>query len=283
MNLIALHQQLFAKPWAITRAGWQAAFDLYEKEPWARIAKPAAVKPSNWAVADADTGETFLTVSSRGYDLFDNPIPGLTIADGVAHIPVKGVLMKGVGIVEKTFGVTDVNDVRYDIESAHANAEVERTELHFDSPGGSVAGIEKLGADIARMSNEKEITAVAEGMLCSAAYWLAAGCREIRAEVDADIGSIGVYSAVEDYSRMYQNAGVEVTLATTGKYKGMGYPGTPLTAEQKALLQSEVDNIFGRFKAHIAKYRPKVDADSMQGQSFMADDAQRRGLIDAII
>jgi ClpP class serine protease len=101
----------------------------------------------------------------------------MEIEGGIARIPVHGVLLKGADIIDKTFGFTDPDDVRRDIDAALADGFVKSIELHFDSPGGTVSGIPGLANHIA--GSTKRIEAKADGQLCSAAYWLAAGCYSI--------------------------------------------------------------------------------------------------------
>lgn len=265
---------LFSKPWAITRAGWETArYNLTERTL-------DAVRPQR---ALFDHGADCLGLSTRGTDLFGNPIDGMFIVDGVANIPVQGVIAANIGPWEKTFGFVDVNDLDTELELAVGSPHVDEVRFIFDSPGGYIVGVPELATKISDVNdNEKKVTAVAQGMCCSAAYWLAAGAYSIEAAKTSDVGSIGVYQPIIDYSRLYQNAGVDVELAKSGKFKGQEYPGTPVSDEYKAHVQSEVDTIFGWFAGHVTKYRPSVSADTMQGQSFMGEESFRRGLVDIV-
>ena len=75
---------------------------------------------------------------------------------------------------------------------------------------------------------------------------------------------------------------VDVIKNTGGTYKGMGYPGTALTDEQRAHLQERVDGIFSMFTDAVLAKKPKVAADSMRGQTFMGKAAKKAGLVDAL-
>lgn len=258
--------------WLLSPRGWlQATGNIEQAQYW-------SAKLPEFIVAN-----DVPTASTRGRNLFGEDIPGMEIVGGVAQIPVTGVLVKGCDLIDKTFGFTDPMDVRRDIDSAVANGDVQSIELLFDSPGGVVSGIPGLATHVAKVNEEsKPIYAKADGQLCSAAYWLAAGCYSIEATNESDIGSIGVYQPVEDYTRMYKAAGVDVELLKTGKYKGAGYPGIPITDDQKEQWQAEVDMIGSWFFGHVTKYRTAVERDTMQGQSFLAPVAAENGLIDAI-
>jgi ClpP class serine protease len=69
---------------------------------------------------------------------------------------------------------------------------------------------------------------------------------------------------------------------TTGKYKGLGLPGVPISDEQIELLRDEVAVVFGWFKSAVLAGRGTVDDDYMQGQTLMGDAALPANLIDAV-
>ena len=265
---------LFSKPWAITRSGWETArYNLMERNG-------DEVQPRR---ALFDHGCDYIGAATRGTDIWGNPIDGMFIAGGTAFIPVAGVIAANIGPWEKTFGFVDVNDLDNELELATGDPRVNDIEFIFDSPGGYVTGVPEFADKIAAVNDsEKKVTAAVGGMCCSAAYWMAVGTYSIRASKTSDVGSIGVYQPIIDYSRLYKNAGVDVELAKSGKFKGQEYPGTPVSEEYKAHVQSEIDTIFGWFAGHVTKYRPSVSADTMQGQSFLAEEAFRRGLVDIV-
>ncbi len=265
---------LFSHRWAITQAGWETArYNLMERP--AQGFKPGGL----FSHADGR-----LCASTRGSDIFGNAIPGMEINGGVATIPIKGVIAANIGAWEKNWGFVDVNDLDHELELAAGSPKVDEIRLAFDSPGGYIVGVPDLAEKIASINeSEKEVNAFALGQCCSAAYWLAAGAYSITAGKTSDVGSIGVYQPIEDYSRMYKNAGVDVELIKSGEFKGQGYPGTPYSEEYKAHLQAEVDTLFGWFAGHVTSNRLGVESDSMKGQSFLGEEAFRRGLVDIVI
>jgi ClpP class serine protease len=144
-----------------------------------------------------------------------------------------------------------------------------------------VNGVPELADVVAGV--EKPIFAFTAGMMDSAAYWTAAACDQIFATRSADIGSIGVYVPFLDESAAYEMEGLSVELFASGKYKGMGFPGTKLTSTQREQIQKEIVSIADMFKSHVLENRPDMDEDTMQGQSFMGVDALKLGLVDGIV
>jgi ClpP class serine protease len=77
--------------------------------------------------------------------------------------------------------------------------------------------------------------------------------------------------------------GLRVELFKSGRHKGMGQPGTSLTDEQRALLQSRVDVIGKRFRADVCSGRRcEIAEEVMQGQSFDAQECLVNGLVDGV-
>lgn len=202
----------------------------------------------------------------------------------VAVVPVAGVLGKGLSAIEKSCGACDVDDVAEALARAVDMPEATAILLYVDSPGGSVRGISELGDAVVAASKIKTVFAFTDGMMDSGAYWLSAGADQIYASQAAEVGGIGVYIPWIDETKAYNKEGLAVDIIknSEGKFKGMGYPGTALTEEQRAHLQKRVDDIFAMFVEHITNNRPKVKREAMQGQSFLAADALEMGLIDAV-
>ena len=129
----------------------------------------------------------------------------------------------------------------------------------------------------------KPVMAYVDGFCDSGAYWLASQAGAIYATESADVGCIGCYMAMLDQTRALDMAGLKVELFKSGKFKGMGLPGTSLNDEQRAYLQASVDRIADQFKAAVRSGRVKpISDEAMQGQSFSADQAKSIGLIDQV-
>ncbi len=211
------------------------------------------------------------------------PLPSMTITDGIASIPVPGVLLKGATAFEKGMGAVAVEDVLTDLREAVESDEVDGIFLDVDSPGGTVGGIPELGEAVSAYARMKPIRAFTDGMMCSAAYWMSAGATDIVASPSADVGSIGVYLPWIDESEAMAMEGltVEIIRNEGADLKGMGFPGVPLTETQREELQRSVNQTATDFHQHILKSRSVVNkTDTFRGQSFTAKEANFRGLVD---
>jgi signal peptide peptidase SppA len=205
----------------------------------------------------------------------------MQIVDGIAHIPIGGAIGQKLKPFQRGQGAVDVADVAAEIVQAESDPTVRGTIFHIDSPGGMVSGTPELASQIAAMKKPKY--AYTDGMMASAAYWIGAATDGIFATPTANVGSIGVYMPWIDQSRAFEAAGLKVELIKAGKLKGMGFPGTSLSDDQRAHLQDRVNSIYAMFKDHVCATRGDIADSVMQGQTFMAGEAMKHGLIDAIV
>jgi protease-4 len=256
-------------------------------DPWAIM--PAAHANLCAIVDDHFTGRAHL--NGGRLDAFAAGMPGATDEDEdscgflmlgeIAVVEVNGVIGRRVGAIEKSSGVADVLDIERSVAGALA-AGAKGLLISYDSPGGAVSGVPELAAKLAEIGKTVPIVAYVDGLCCSAAYWMASSADVIVSGKTAQSGSIGVYQAFLDSSREQELAGRKVELFSTGKFKGMGISGLPLTDEQRGLLQSRVDQIFGWFKESVMAGRGKVADAVMQGQSFYGEDARKANLVDKV-
>jgi len=209
----------------------------------------------------------------------------LQVVNGVAVIPVMGVLEKRPNWISDFFGDTTYFAVGRAIQAAAADREVEKILLRIDSPGGTVDGLSDLGDTIRQVREKKPVIAQVEGLAASAAYYLASQATKIYASRTDLIGSIGTYMAVYDWSAMFAKEGVKPVVITSGKHKAAGFPGTEITDEQKAEFQRIVDFYFEDFLTAVSRGRgvaKSVVKAAADGRVFPAEEAKSMGLIDGI-
>jgi signal peptide peptidase SppA len=199
--------------------------------------------------------------------------------DGIAVIPVGGVLGRKLSSIERGMGAVDYGDIEKEMDEAEANDAVRGIVLVFDSPGGMYGGLPEASDRI--MNCTKPTLAWVPGMACSAAMWMAASCDQIVASPSAILGSIGVYVPWIDQSRAFENAGLKSDPITSGEYKAAGFPGTSLTDSQRDDIQARVDSMAEEFK-ELMRFMRGVDDEYMEGQVFSASDAKLIGLADGI-
>jgi ClpP class serine protease len=207
----------------------------------------------------------------------------MTMDGSLAMIPVKGPLGIGLDAFEKGAGATDYADIMEDIEAANGNAKVENILLVMDTPGGMWGGLLECAAAIEDSAKPVYCFVPAGGMVASAGMFLAAACSGRFLSPSASAGSIGVYCAYMDTSKIAEGRGIKIKVFSSGKYKGMGVPGTSLTPEQEALIQDEVMDLAQEFYNHMRANLGEIPDDAMQGQMFRAPEAVQLGFADDVV
>lgn len=202
---------------------------------------------------------------------------------GIALINVSGVLVKYDGLLCRLFGGVSTMDIAEQVIKAVNDSSVNGILIRIDSPGGMVSGVETLGNLLKRVN--KPVWAYIDDMGASGAYWLASQCSRIYSNRTALIGSIGVYQVVQDTSKLYENAGVAVTVVKAGEFKGTGEDGTPITKPQLNDIQRTINDIYGLFVDAVATGRgmERNKAQTLaDGRIHIASEAKQLGLIDEI-
>ncbi len=229
----------------------------------------------DWAAHDAEleARASARDAESRPYEMLGD----------VAVIPIGGPMTKADSSLARVFGSTSTLRVRAMLGQAMRDEGVRSILLHVDSPGGEVDGVADLADAVAACS--KPVTAYIEDCGCSAAYWVASQADEVVCNRMAKVGSIGVYTVVQDLSQKAAMQGVKTFVIGSGGVKGMGVPGTEVTAEQREALQSVVDAYTGDFVMAVARGRGMtIEAASAlaTGHVWIGQKAVDAGLVDRI-
>ena len=209
------------------------------------------------------------------------------VSDGVAIIPISGVMGKRMNMLSQISGGSSTQLIARDINAAIDDPAVKSILLHIDSPGGTVDGTQTLANIVKEAADIKPVVAFADGMMASAAYWVGSAASEIVASSDtAQIGSIGVVTTHTDVSEAEAKDGIKTTEISAGRYKRIASQHAPLSAEGAEILQAHVDQLYTIFVDAVAENRGvSVDTvleDMADGRVFLSKQAQRRGMIDHI-
>jgi len=203
----------------------------------------------------------------------------------VAVIPVAGTIVHRAGSMDDVSGLVSAQSLVRRIRDADADATVSQIVLDVDSPGGTVDGLVEAASAIRATS--KPITAVANTMAASAAYWLASQADDIVVTPSGSVGSIGVYTMHTDISGALEQEGVSVTVAAAGKHKGERLPFAPLSDDARAEMEAEVAHYYDLFVADVAAGRgvktSVVRAGFGEGRMVRGKAAVAAGMADRVL
>jgi signal peptide peptidase SppA len=212
--------------------------------------------------------------------------PVATNRGAIAVLPLRGVIAHRMNAMDEMSGGMSTEQFAKMFRAALANEQVGTIVIDVDSPGGTVQGVPELAAELLAARGQKKIVAVANAMMASAAYWIAAAADEIVVTPSGLVGSIGVYTAHEDLSAALEKEGVKVTLISAGKYKVEGNPFEPISDEYKGVVQARVDDFYNQFVKAVAAGRgvtpAAVKSGYGEGRVLNAKDAKAAGLVDRI-
>lgn len=185
----------------------------------------------------------------------------------VAVLPMFGIISNRIHQVKDISGPggTSTEGFARNFRQAVNDPGIGAIVIDVDSPGGSVYGVAELADEIYAARGKKKVVAVASSLAASAAYWIASAAQEFVVTPGGEVGSIGVYTAHEDWSKFLEAKGINTTLISAGKFKTEGNPYEPLSKDAVAAIQGRVDEYYSMFVKSVAKYRGVSPSDVRDG------------------
>lgn len=209
--------------------------------------------------------------------------PADPIRDGAtAIIPLIGMLSP-----RGSYGGTATERFAEQVRTAGADEKIGAIVLNIMSPGGISWGTREAGDAVFETRALKPVIAVANPICFSAAHWIACQASAYFATPSGEVGSVGVRSGHVDQSGMEEKLGLKTTLIASSPDKIAGHPYAPLSEEDRAEIQSEIDEENRTFVAAIARGRgittDQVAAIHGTGRTFLAARALAAGAIDGVM
>ena len=166
--------------------------------------------------------------------------------------------------------------------------DVKAVVLRIHSPGGTATASDIIYGEVRRFKAKTQIPVVAQlmGIATSGAYYAALAADRIYAHPTTVTGSIGVIFAGVNVAGFMEKLGLADQTVTTGPYKDTGSPLRRMTAEDRALMQGVVNDLYQRFVTVVQTGRPQLApgrvAELADGRIYSAPQALANGLIDGI-
>jgi signal peptide peptidase SppA len=216
--------------------------------------------------------------------LGDPSAPEPSKRGAVAVVPLKGVISHRMGGMTEMSGGMSTERFAGMLRQVLADDQIGAILIDVDSPGGTIAGVTELHAEIMAARGKKPIVAHVNALGASAAYWIASAADEVVSTPSGQIGAIGVITAHVDTSKMDEADGITRTVFSAGKFKAEGHG--PLSDEAKAAIQARVDEAYAVMVKDIARARgvkaSEVKGGFGEGRVVSASQAKDLGMIDRI-
>jgi len=171
------------------------------------------------------------------------------------------------------------------IEEINMRDDVGAVLFIFNSPGGSVVATREVYGAVDSL-NKPSVSYFRE-VAASGAYYVASRTDYIISDPDALTGSIGVIATFTEMQGLFEKLGINVTVVKSGQYKDIGSPYRNMSDEEKAIMQSLVDEVFQEFKGIVLKNRgDRLNRARFEevadGRILSGRQAQAVGLVDEI-
>ncbi|MBE6037396.1 MAG: signal peptide peptidase SppA [Clostridiales bacterium] len=160
--------------------------------------------------------------------------------------------------------------------------------LYVNTPGGAVYEADELYQKLMeyKETTGRPIYTYMANQATSAGYYISMTSEHVMANRNCWTGSIGVtLNTMFDVSGLLEKFGVTTVTITSGENKSMGSSFEPMTEEQKAILQSLVDDSYSRFVDVVVKGRSMAEErvrELADGRIYTARQALELDLIDQI-
>jgi len=158
--------------------------------------------------------------------------------------------------------------------------------LRIDSPGGSYIASDAIWREVARARDlHKPLVVSMAGVAASGGYFLSAPAAVIVAEPATLTGSIGVFSGKFVIKDLLAKLGITVDSVSVGANSLADSATADYTPAQWALLEANLDRIYGDFLAKVADGRG-LSKDTVRaaakGQVWTGSAAKTEGLVDLL-
>ena len=173
------------------------------------------------------------------------------------------------------------------LQSVLEDDTIKAVQLHVDSPGGGVYESRELYDAILEIKEQRDIPIYVSmgSMAASGGYYIAAPADKIYAYSETWTGSIGVIMQGINYGQLAEDYGIVFETLKSGPYKDIMSSTRPMTDDERAIMQTLVDEAYEDFVDVIEAGRGMSEAQVKQvadGRIYTASQAKENGLVDEI-
>ncbi|MCI0920206.1 signal peptide peptidase SppA [Sphingobacterium rhinopitheci] len=206
-----------------------------------------------------------------------------TAKDEVAVLYAYGDIVDGEGKVGQIGG----DKISKELRKLRQDDNVKAVVLRVNSGGGSALASEIIWREVELTKKVKPIMVSMGDYAASGGYYIAAAADSIFAEESTLTGSIGVFGLIPNMKDLLNNKlGVHIEEVNTGRFSGlMSSVADPLTAEERSIIQVQVNSTYNTFMNRVAAGRhiSVAAVDSIgQGRVWTGKQALSLGLVDKI-
>ena len=191
-----------------------------------------------------------------------------------------------VALVEIEGLIVDSDRVVKELDDFGDDPTIRAIVVRIQSPGGVVGPTQEIYDTILRISGRgKPVVASMGSVAASGGYYLAAAATRIVANPGTLTGSIGVIMQLAEIEGLLKKVGVRYEVIKSGRYKDSGSFARPMTPDERAVLQTVLDDMHDQFVTAVAEGR-RLGKDRVKalaaGRVYSGRMAKDLGLVDAL-
>jgi len=177
--------------------------------------------------------------------------------------------------------------LREELKKAAGDPKVRAVVVRINSPGGTVTASDVIFRELDSFKRTSGVPIVASMMdvAASGGYYVALAADTIVAHPTTVTGSIGVVMITLNAEGLMHKLGLAAAAVKSGERKDMGSPFRQLTAEERAIFQSVIDELHRQFVSKLVERRkiaPATASMLADGRIYTAEQALGHRLIDRI-
>jgi len=170
------------------------------------------------------------------------------------------------------------------IRMARKDNKVKAIVFRVNSGGGSALASEVIYREVKLAAEVKPVVASLGDVAASGGYYIVCPADTIVASENTITGSIGVFGILPNFQEiMNDKIGITTGVVKTNKLSDIQSTTRPMTADERVIIQSYVDDVYTTFVNHVVEGRSmtfeEVDAIG-GGRVWSGVNAMENGLID---
>jgi len=205
---------------------------------------------------------------------FRNKIAVLYAEGEISGIPSS--YSAGTGITEK---------LAKEMKKLQDDESVKAVVLRVNSPGGSAYVSEQIWRQVVELRKKKPIVVSMGNVAASGGYYISCAANKIVAEENTLTGSIGIFGLFPNTSGLFEKLALTTDVVKTNTYSDLGDPSRPMTDDEQALIQANIERGYDVFVTRCAQGR-KMSKEAIdeigQGRVWTGRQAHEIGLVDEL-
>ncbi len=215
-------------------------------------------------------GLFFLLLTALGGGLFGKR--SLFWGEHVGVVTVEGIIRNSLEITRQ-------------LDAFGKDNTIKAVVVRIDSPGGGVTPAQEIHDAILGVKKKKKVVASMGAIAASGGYLIACAADRVVASPGTVTGSISAIMHFANVEELLKKIGLKSSVVKSGRFKDIGSPTRPMTEDEKALIQSLVDDTYDQFLDVVAKGR-QISKDDLRkiadGRLFTGRQALKLGLVDEL-